>query len=68
MNLLTKQKQTHRHGKQLLVTKGEAGRKDKLVRWGGGRSLGLTNTHYYIYIIDKQQGPTVYQGTILNVL
>ena len=36
MNLLTKQKQTHGHGKQLLVTKGEAGRKDKLVRWGGG--------------------------------
>ena len=32
MNLFTKQKQAHRHRKQLMVTKGES-RRDKLGVW-----------------------------------
>ena len=33
MNLFTKQKQTHRHREQTMVTKGESGERDKLGAW-----------------------------------
>ena len=47
-NELTKQKQTHRHRKQIYGY--------QRVR-GEIRSLGLADTNYYIQ--NKQQGPTV---------
>ena len=53
MNLFTKQKQTHRHGKQTYGHQSGKGEE------GCIRSLGLTHTHKYIYKIDNQQGPTV---------
>ena len=33
MNLFTKQIQTHKHRKQIMVTKGERRRRDKLGAW-----------------------------------
>ena len=52
MNLYTKQKQAHRHRKQIYGAKGEMGQRDKLQVWE------LTYTHF-IYKTDKQQGPTI---------
>ena len=51
MKLFTKQKQTHRYRRQLMVTKGER----------GGVKLGVwdSNIHTTIYKIDNQQGPSV---------
>ena len=43
MNLFRKQKQTHRHGKQTMVTKGK--------REGGGKNLEFgINRHTLLYI------------------
>jgi len=42
MNLFTKQEQTHRHRKKLMVTKGNGRVEEKI------RSLGLTDTNYFI--------------------
>ena len=39
---------THKHRTQLMATKGE------------GASMGLTDIHYHIYILDKQQGFTIW--------
>ena len=52
MNLFTKQKQTHRHRKQIYgYQMGKAGT-DKLGVWD-------RQIHTTIYKIDKQQGTTV---------
>ena len=51
MNLHTKRKQTHRHRKQLMVTKGE-GWRDKLGVWH-------QDIHTAICKTDNQQGPTL---------
>ena len=54
MNLSMKQKWIHRHREQTCVCQGwgRAGEE-----WIG--SLGLADASYYIYRMDKQQGPTV---------
>ena len=53
MNLFMKQKQTHGHKKQAVVTKGE--------RELGRDKLGVWDKQIYTtsYKIDKQQSPTV---------
>ena len=53
MNLFTKQKQTHRLRKKLMVIKGE--------RWEGRDKLGVWDWHIHTtkFKIDNQQGPTV---------
>ena len=43
MNLFTKQKGTHRHGKQTSVSKGEREAEEAQMR-----SMGLADTHCYI--------------------
>ena len=54
MNLSAKQKQTYRHREQMCGYQvGEWVREE----WIG--SLGLVDANYYIYRMDKQQGPTV---------
>jgi len=50
MNLFTKQKETHRLGKQTVVGRGD-GRKRQGV-WDGHADTGL-------FKMDNQQGPTV---------
>ena len=52
LNPSTKQKQTHRHGEQTLVAKGEG---EGVGRTG---SLGLVDANYYIRM-DKQLGPAI---------
>ena len=52
MNLSTKQ--THRHREQTCGCQG-GGRVGE--GWVG--SLGLVDANYYIYRLDKQQGPAV---------
>ena len=52
--LSTKQKQTHRHTEQTCGCQGGVGVGEE---WLG--SLGLADASYYIYRMDKQQGPTV---------
>ena len=44
MSLFTKQKHTHRHRKQTVITKGERRRE------GGMSGIQLTDTQYYIKI------------------
>ena len=53
MNLSTKQKQTHRHREETCGCQGGGEVEDG---WSG--SLGLADANYYIYRMDKQQGPT----------
>ena len=52
INLLTKQKQTHRHGKQIYRYQSGKGRRDKVGIWD-------EHIHSTEYKIGKQQGPTV---------
>ena len=52
MNLLIKQKQTHRHRKQTYGYQREKEGRDKLSVWN-------QQTQTTIYKTDKQQGPTV---------
>ena len=57
MNLSMKQKQTHRLREQTCGCQGRG--------WlgeGSNGSLGLADANYYIYIQDKQQGPTYSTG------
>ena len=63
MNLSTKQKQTHRHREQLMVTKEERGLgRDKLGVWD--QQVQTT-----IYKIDKTtRSYCIEQGTIFNSL
>ena len=54
MNLFMKQKQAHRHREQTCGC--------QVVGWGWEGwigSLGLVDAKYYIYRMDKQQGPTI---------
>ena len=54
MNLSTKQKQAHRHREQTAGC--------QVVGWGWEGwigSLGLVDAKYYIYRMDKHQGPTI---------
>ena len=65
MNLFTKEKQTHRH-KEHTYEHTYGYQRGKRVGEGQIRSLGLTYANYYIK--DKQQGPTIAQGTRFNNL
>ena len=56
MNEYAKRKKTHRYRKQ---TGGY--QRGKGVGEGQIRAMGLTDTHYYIYKTNKQQGPTLWQ-------
>ena len=58
MSLYTKQKQTHRHGKQLTVTKGGWGRINE--------TLGISR--YKLLNKTDKQGPTIAEGAIFNTL
>ena len=60
MNLLTKQKQTHRHRKQTYGYQRGRGGKDKLGVWN--QQIQTT-----IYKRDKQQGPTVEHRELYSV-
>ena len=60
MNLHAKQKQTHRHRKQIYCyQRGKEGR-DKLGVWD-------ERMHTTVYKIDKQQGPTVQHRELYSV-
>ena len=61
MSLLTKQKQTHRHKKQTVVTKKER-------RWGRDK-LGVWDQEVQttVHKIDKQQGPIVQHRKIYSI-
>ena len=60
MNLFTKQKETHRHRKQIYgYQRGKAGG-DKVGVWD--QQIQTT-----IYKIDKQQGPTVQHRELYSV-
>ena len=50
----TKRKQTHRHREQIGCCHGEVDERDRSIG-----SLGLADASYFIYRMDKQQGPTV---------
>ena len=61
MNLFMKQKQTHGHKKQAVVTKGE--------RELGRDKLGVWDKQIYTtsYKIDKQQSPTVEHRELYSI-
>ena len=61
INLFTEEKQTHSHRKQTYGYQTEKGGRHKLQVW----DYQIQTT---IYKIDKQQGPTIAQGTIFNIL
>ena len=61
MNISTKQKQTHRHGKQIYgYQRGNGEEEDKLSVW----DKQIQNT---IYEIDEQQGPTIQHGALYSI-
>ena len=62
MNLSMKQKQTHRHREQAVGC--QAG---GAVGAGWIESLGLADAKYYIYKMDKQQGPTVEHRELYSI-
>ena len=58
MSLFTKQKHTHRHRKQTVITKGERRRE------GGMSGIQLTDTQYYI---KNKQGFTVQHKELYSI-
>ena len=62
MNLSTTQKQTHKHREQTCGCQG-GGWQGAGMDWG----LGLAVAHYYIYRMDKQQGPTVEHRELYSI-
>ena len=58
MNLFTKQKQTHRHRKQIYVCQREG------INWDFG-----VNRYTLLFVceIDKQEGPTLWHREIYSV-
>ena len=62
MNLLTKQKQTHRLENELMVIRGKAGRRDSWGSWNGQEQSP-------VFKMDNQQELNcIAQGTVLNVM
>ena len=62
MNLLTKQKQTHRLENELMVIGGKAGRRDSWGSWNGQEQSP-------VFKMDNQQELNcIAQGTVLNVM
>ena len=62
MNLLTKQKQTHRLENELMVIRGKAGRRDSWGCWNGQEQSP-------VFKMDNQQELNcIAQGTVLNVM
>ena len=63
MNLFTKQKQTHGYRELTCGCQGQWREGDG---WTG--CLGLADANGRCYIWNKQQGPTLAEGTISNLL
>ena len=64
INLIMKQNQTHRFRQQSCSCKGK-GRRGLVEGWS--RTLGLADVSYYIYRMDKQQGPTVQHNELHSI-
>ena len=60
-NLSTRQKQTHRHRKQIWLLKGKGGRGE--INWESG-----VNIHTQLYIKQDQQRPTIQHRELYSVL
>ena len=58
MNLFMKQKQTHRHKKQTMVTKGDRGWRDKLGVWDYQihTTIPYSTEDYIQYLVIKHNG------------
>ena len=54
MNILAKQKQTHRYKEQTCGFQGP-----RMVEEGWSESLALADANSHINTMDKQQGPTI---------